>query len=201
VTELHWREVNADEWSWMTLDEVAARTGRSIELLRRWARDGRIPATLVGRSWIVEHKDLARIKAMPARGTRSAITVRPWGWPTDPTKAELEALANALAAATGERARASTTPLPRDMWGVGAAGGGDEPLVQVIDVVLSHATEAFVGGVVGVIAAWARSRFLAAKGKLYTAATIYGPDGKPIKIVRLKNRAGRPSIDDPEADK
>lgn len=56
------------QWqSWMTLDQAAERTGRSVELLRRWCRQKRIPAMLVGRTWVILEADLALIDAMPRK--------------------------------------------------------------------------------------------------------------------------------------
>jgi excisionase family DNA binding protein len=42
----------------VTLAEAAAITGRNVVDLRRWAREGRIPATKVGRDWMVERDAL-----------------------------------------------------------------------------------------------------------------------------------------------
>lgn len=56
----------------MTLDEAAARTGRRVELLRRWARDERIPASKVGRDWFIAEADLAAIEAMPTKPWKRA---------------------------------------------------------------------------------------------------------------------------------
>lgn len=51
----------------MTLAVAAARTGRSVYLLRRWARDQRFPAVKLGRDWFVAEADLPVIDAMPRR--------------------------------------------------------------------------------------------------------------------------------------
>lgn len=42
----------------MTLVEAAALTGRNVVDLRRWAREGRIPAVKVGRDWMVDRDAL-----------------------------------------------------------------------------------------------------------------------------------------------
>lgn len=55
-------------FSRMTLEEVSERTGRSVVLLRRWARQGRIPAERIGRMWFLDESDLAVVEAIPHRG-------------------------------------------------------------------------------------------------------------------------------------
>jgi excisionase family DNA binding protein len=57
---------------WMTLEQAAERTGRSLRLLQRWAREGRIPAAKVGRIWLVAEADIAAIEAMPRTPGRKA---------------------------------------------------------------------------------------------------------------------------------
>jgi len=55
---------------YMTLPEVAEQTGRPVAVLQHWARQGRIPAVKIGRSWVIEQRDLAAIEAMPRRKRR-----------------------------------------------------------------------------------------------------------------------------------
>src|SRR3954447_22670436 len=52
----------------MTLAEVAARTGRNPELLRRWCAAGRIRCQRIGRDWVIDASDVAAVRAMPRRG-------------------------------------------------------------------------------------------------------------------------------------
>ena len=49
----------------LTLDEVARRTGRSIELLREWCATGRIRGEHLGGRWLVAENRLEAIRAMP----------------------------------------------------------------------------------------------------------------------------------------
>jgi excisionase family DNA binding protein len=55
-------------FAWMTLDELAERTGRNVRLLRRWARDERFPAVRAGRAYLVDESVVAIVEAMPHRG-------------------------------------------------------------------------------------------------------------------------------------
>jgi len=54
----------------MTLPEVAARTGRNVVDLRRWCRDGRLPAVKIGNVWVVDARDLAALDAIQDRQRR-----------------------------------------------------------------------------------------------------------------------------------
>jgi excisionase family DNA binding protein len=51
----------------ISLSEVARRTGRHPEVLRRWCANGRIPAMKVGRSWAVSGDTLAMLLAHATR--------------------------------------------------------------------------------------------------------------------------------------
>ena len=55
----------------LSLADVAARTGRHPELLRRWCASGRLPAVLLARSWFIRASDLPSVYAMPLRSSRS----------------------------------------------------------------------------------------------------------------------------------
>jgi excisionase family DNA binding protein len=176
----------------MTLDQVAERTGRSVELLRRWCRDGRIPATLVGRTWVIREDDLDAIEKLPARAVPGAISVRPLGMTTDPSKAELVPLAAEIAAATGQRAKvASALKKPPS----GAAGG--EVFWQWIEVVIPHLTDALLGALTTVLLDWARRRY---RARSVTEFFILGPDGKVIRSVKVKSKGGKPEIRDGAED-
>jgi len=61
----------------LSLHEAAKRSGRHPEVLRRWCRDGRIPAIRVGRTWAVTTETLAtlmehRSRSRPRLDRRSA---------------------------------------------------------------------------------------------------------------------------------
>jgi excisionase family DNA binding protein len=47
--------------SMLTVSEAANRTGRSPETVRRWIRQGRLPAERVGTRHAIRDEDLARI--------------------------------------------------------------------------------------------------------------------------------------------
>ena len=46
----------------LSVDEVARRVGRSPETVRRWIRDGRLPATTQGRRRLVNPADLDSVR-------------------------------------------------------------------------------------------------------------------------------------------
>jgi hypothetical protein len=54
----------------LPLEVVSARTGRSVEVLRRWCVDRRIPAYRVEGDWYVPEPALPLIEAMPKRTRR-----------------------------------------------------------------------------------------------------------------------------------
>jgi excisionase family DNA binding protein len=45
----------------MSLAEAADRTGRHVDVLRRWCAQGRIPATRVGRTWAISRDVVAEL--------------------------------------------------------------------------------------------------------------------------------------------
>jgi hypothetical protein len=55
----------------LSLADVASRTGRHPELLRRWCAEGRLPAVLLARAWFIRSSDLPAVAAMPLRSPRS----------------------------------------------------------------------------------------------------------------------------------
>ena len=59
----------------LPLADVAERTGRNAELVRRWCAAGRIRCHRIGRDWMIEPGELARIQAMPTRGKRKERTM------------------------------------------------------------------------------------------------------------------------------
>ena len=56
--------------AYLTLSQVAARTGRHPELLRQWCAAGRIPCQRLGGSWVVLEADLALLDRMATRARR-----------------------------------------------------------------------------------------------------------------------------------
>jgi len=59
------------EPAYLTLSQVALRTGRHPELLRQWCARGRVPCARVGGSWVVREEDLALVDGI-ARRSRQA---------------------------------------------------------------------------------------------------------------------------------
>jgi hypothetical protein len=60
--------MSTSEPSYLTLSQVALRTGRHPELLRQWCAAGRIPCRRVGGSWVVREEDLAMVDGIARRG-------------------------------------------------------------------------------------------------------------------------------------
>src|SRR4051794_13583033 len=61
----------ASEPRYLTLRQVATRTGRHPELLRQWCAVGRIPCQRVGGSWVLRAEDVALVDGIAKRGARS----------------------------------------------------------------------------------------------------------------------------------
>lgn len=61
------RFMSSDGKVHVTIAEAADRTEHPVRVLRLWARQGRIPAVMVGRSWFVAESDLPLIDAIPRR--------------------------------------------------------------------------------------------------------------------------------------
>lgn len=51
----------------VTIDDAAEQTARSEDVLRRWARQGVIPATRIAGVWFLPPQAIAAINAMPKR--------------------------------------------------------------------------------------------------------------------------------------
>jgi excisionase family DNA binding protein len=47
----------------VTVPEAARRMGKSPESIRRWIREGRLPARKVGTQHVIDERDLAMVKA------------------------------------------------------------------------------------------------------------------------------------------
>jgi hypothetical protein len=59
----------------LTLGDVALRTGRNVELLRRWCVAGRVRCERIGRDWMVRENELGTIDGMPRRGVSKGSPV------------------------------------------------------------------------------------------------------------------------------
>lgn len=51
----------------LTVPEVARRVGRNPETVRRWIREGKLPARKVGTQHVIEEADLEAFRADPGR--------------------------------------------------------------------------------------------------------------------------------------
>lgn len=56
--------------TYLTLADVARRTGRHHEQLRQWCASGRLPCERFGRDWLLSESDLELINRQPARRRR-----------------------------------------------------------------------------------------------------------------------------------
>lgn len=59
------------ESGYLTLSQVAVRTGRHPELLRQWCAAGRLPCARVGGSWVMLERDVALIDGIASRARRN----------------------------------------------------------------------------------------------------------------------------------
>lgn len=59
------------ESGYLTLSQVAVRTGRHPELLRQWCAAGRLPCARVGGSWVMLSRDVALIDGIASRTRRN----------------------------------------------------------------------------------------------------------------------------------
>jgi hypothetical protein len=63
--------MSSPESSYLTLSQVAIRTGRHPELLRQWCASGRLPCARVGGSWVMLERDVALIDGIASRARRN----------------------------------------------------------------------------------------------------------------------------------
>jgi hypothetical protein len=63
--------MSTSESSYLTLSQVAVRTGRHPELLRQWCAAGRVPCTRVGSSWVMLERDLPLVDGIASRRGRA----------------------------------------------------------------------------------------------------------------------------------
>jgi hypothetical protein len=69
-----------DASTYLTLSQVAVRTGRHPELLRQWCAAGRIPCLRLGGSWVVREEDIPLLARIATRSRRRPdSTVAPSG--------------------------------------------------------------------------------------------------------------------------
>jgi excisionase family DNA binding protein len=66
----------------LTVPEAARRTGRNPETIRRWIREGRLPAVKVGTQHVIAEADLvAAIEPSDALKAPDAWRMTSWGEP------------------------------------------------------------------------------------------------------------------------
>jgi hypothetical protein len=116
---------------YLTLSQVAVRTGRHPELLRQWCASGRLPCARVGGSWVMLERDVALIDGIASRARRGR-------GPTPTATATAEVAGPVVAPATDRvlaavfddaaAARLAATVL-RDRLGEAAEEVGTAPLV------------------------------------------------------------------------
>ncbi len=63
--------------SYLTLGQVAVRTGRHPELLRQWCAAGRLPCARVGGSWVMLERDVALLDGIASRARRRRASEPP----------------------------------------------------------------------------------------------------------------------------
>ena len=66
--------MSSGEPTYLTLSQVAVRTGRHPELLRQWCAAGRLPCARVGGSWVMLERDVALIDGIASRRRGRAPT-------------------------------------------------------------------------------------------------------------------------------
>jgi hypothetical protein len=59
------------EPAYLTLSQVALRTGRHPELLRQWCARGRVPCARIGGSWVVREQDLPLVDGIARRNRQT----------------------------------------------------------------------------------------------------------------------------------
>jgi hypothetical protein len=114
-----------DSSSYLTLSQVAARTGRHPELLRQWCAAGRIPCQRLGGSWVVMEHDLPLLERMATRTRRRTAAASPPSGRRRLLVAVFEETARAGEAATALRARLALddSAIETGPIGIGALDG------------------------------------------------------------------------------
>ncbi len=65
----------------LTVPQAARRTRRHAETIRRWIREGRLPAKKIGTQHFIEERDLDALSAQAALPTRPEWSRASWGGP------------------------------------------------------------------------------------------------------------------------
>ena len=60
----------------LTIKEVARELGRSLEQVRRYVREGKLPARKMGMQWFVSRRALEAFKSNGGRATRPDVSAR-----------------------------------------------------------------------------------------------------------------------------
>jgi excisionase family DNA binding protein len=67
-----------DATTMLTVPEVARRTGRNPETIRRWIRQGKLRASKVGTQHVIEERDLEAMQVSPYPDMLPVP--KEWGW-------------------------------------------------------------------------------------------------------------------------
>ena len=113
--------MSGPESTYVTLSQVAVRTGRHPELLRQWCAGGRLPCARFGGSWVMLERDVALIDGIASRARRHRL----------PAPAVVASPDRVLAAVFDDEvaARLAAQAL-RDRLGTGADEVGTAPLAM-----------------------------------------------------------------------
>jgi hypothetical protein len=115
------------ESSYLTLSQVAVRTGRHPELLRQWCAAGRLPCARVGGSWVMLERDVALIDGIASRARRGRVAA-PAAELTAPVAAPATDRVLAFVFDDAAAARLAASAL-QERLGAAAAEIGTAPLV------------------------------------------------------------------------
>jgi len=175
------------ESNYLTLSQVAVRTGRHPELLRQWCAAGRLPCARVGGSWVMLERDVALIDGIASRARRSRLAA-PAAEVTAPVA--VTATHRVLAAVFDDAAAARLAAAAlRDRVGAAAEEVGTAPLVVPALPALSLTV---VAGRIAGSAAIAARRILAAFGGRVIAdieEIRAAPDGPAVDLEETSENA------------
>jgi helix-turn-helix protein len=186
--------MSTTETSYLTLSQVAVRTGRHPELLRQWCASGRLPCARVGGSWVMLERDVALIDGIASRARRGR---GPMATATADAAGQVAAQATdrVLAAVFDDAAAARLAAATlRDRLGGAAQEVGTVPLAVPALSALSLTVVA--GRVAGSAAIGARRLLAAFGGRVIAdieeirAAPDLAPAGEPEANDRGKEPAG-----------
>ena len=122
----------------VTVPEAARRVGRNPETIRRWIREGKLPATKIGTQHVIDEEDLALVGALPPghRSDRAPDTMPDVVAAIRRSRAERSALIAEAVATYGSDLSAPPHPADEgDLW-LPAIVGRIVRLVDPVRIVL-----------------------------------------------------------------